>query len=91
MIWYLNDLSFQDPKTIYPGCLLAGLKTATTEYAVEIHASVEKANVFACQFHPEKSSDVGLRILHIYIQTWDNPLCNHFFLQLRALTVSFTM
>lgn len=37
--------------------------TATTEYAACIHASVEKGNVFACQFHPEKSSDVGIRIL----------------------------
>ena len=37
--------------------------TATAEYGVNIHASVEKGNVFACQFHPEKSSDVGLRIL----------------------------
>ncbi|MDO4617398.1 MAG: imidazole glycerol phosphate synthase subunit HisH [Lachnospiraceae bacterium] len=36
---------------------------ATTEYSTLIHASVEKENVFACQFHPEKSSDVGLRIL----------------------------
>ena len=36
---------------------------ATTEYSACIHASVEKDNVFACQFHPEKSSDVGLAIL----------------------------
>lgn len=36
---------------------------ATTEYGVTVHASVEQGNVFACQFHPEKSSDVGLRIL----------------------------
>ena len=36
---------------------------ATTEYGVNIHASVEKDNVFACQFHPEKSSRVGLKIL----------------------------
>ena len=37
--------------------------TATTDYSTLIHASVEKGNVFACQFHPEKSSDVGLKIL----------------------------
>ena len=37
--------------------------TATTEYGVHIHASVEKGNVFACQFHPEKSSRWGLKIL----------------------------
>lgn len=36
---------------------------ATTDYSTCIHASVEKGNVFACQFHPEKSSDVGLTIL----------------------------
>lgn len=36
---------------------------ATTEYGTCIHASVEQDNVFACQFHPEKSSSVGLKIL----------------------------
>lgn len=36
---------------------------AVTYYGVEIHASVEKDNVFACQFHPEKSSSTGLTIL----------------------------
>jgi glutamine amidotransferase len=36
---------------------------ASTEYGVNIHASVEKDNVFACQFHPEKSGDTGLSIL----------------------------
>lgn len=41
--------------------------TATTEYAAQIHASVEKENVFACQFHPEKSSDVGLQILRNFV------------------------
>ena len=37
--------------------------TATCEYGVHIHASVEKNQVFACQFHPEKSGKVGLKIL----------------------------
>ena len=36
---------------------------ASTWYSTEIHASVEKDNVFACQFNPEKSSDTGLQIL----------------------------
>lgn len=40
---------------------------AATEYGVTIHASVEKDNVFACQFHPEKSSIVGLTILDNFI------------------------
>ena len=41
--------------------------TATTRYGALIHASVEKDNIFACQFHPEKSSKVGLRILQNFI------------------------
>lgn len=41
--------------------------TATTEYAALIHASVERENVFACQFHPEKSSDVGMRIIKNFL------------------------
>lgn len=40
---------------------------ASTEYGVNIHASVEKGNVFACQFHPEKSSAVGMKILENFI------------------------
>lgn len=40
---------------------------ATTDYNVTIHASVEKDNIFACQFHPEKSSDVGHTILKNFI------------------------
>lgn len=41
--------------------------TAATEYGTYIHASVEKDNIFACQFHPEKSSDVGLKILKNFL------------------------
>ena len=40
---------------------------ATTEYGVKIHAAVEKDNIFACQFHPEKSSTVGLQILKNFV------------------------
>ena len=40
---------------------------ASTEYSTHIHASVEKDNVFACQFHPEKSGDVGLHILRNFV------------------------
>lgn len=42
--------------------------TAFTEYGVTIHASVEWGNLFACQFHPEKSSGVGLKILKNFIE-----------------------
>lgn len=40
---------------------------AKTHYSVDIHASVERDNVFACQFHPEKSSTVGLKILENFV------------------------
>lgn len=36
---------------------------ATTEYGVTIHAAVQKNNLFACQFHPEKSGAAGLALL----------------------------
>ena len=42
--------------------------TAAAEYGTCIHASVEQGNVFACQFHPEKSSEVGLKILENFVE-----------------------
>lgn len=41
---------------------------ATAEYGVTVHASVEKDNVFACQFHPEKSGEIGLTILKNFVE-----------------------
>ena len=74
-----NDLSFPNPGRLFQGIAEgayvyfvhsyylraadAGIVTATAEYGTSIHASVEKGNVFACQFHPEKSSKVGMQIL----------------------------
>ena len=40
---------------------------ARTEYGVSIHAAVERGNVFACQFHPEKSGSTGLAILKNFL------------------------
>lgn len=42
--------------------------TAVTEYNTCIHASVEKDNIFACQFHPEKSGEWGLKILDNFLR-----------------------
>ena len=41
--------------------------TARTQYGVSIDASVQKGNLFGCQFHPEKSSDTGLQILKNFL------------------------
>lgn len=46
---------------------------AVTEYGARIHASVESGNVFACQFHPEKSSAAGLKILENFIKAQGSP------------------
>lgn len=44
---------------------------ATTEYVVNIHAAAERGNVFATQFHPEKSGEVGLHILRNFMELCD--------------------
>lgn len=44
-----------------------GIVAATTDYGTLIHAAVEQGNLFACQFHPEKSSEVGMQILRNFI------------------------
>lgn len=80
-----NDLSFPNPgrlfKGIAEGCYVyfvhsyyleaddPDIVTATTQYGTTIQASVESGNVFATQFHPEKSSDTGLKMLSNFIET----------------------
>ena len=41
--------------------------SAVTHYGVEIHASVEKDRIYACQLHPEKSGETGLQILRNFV------------------------
>lgn len=47
---------------------------ADTEYGSWLTAAVQKGNVFGCQFHPEKSGDVGLKILKAFVEMED-PAC----------------
>lgn len=42
--------------------------SSTIEYGTTIHASIERDNVFATQFHPEKSSEIGLKILKNFLE-----------------------
>ena len=78
-----NSLRFPNPGRLFQGIaegsyvyfvhsyyLQAGdpqMVKAATEYGTLIHASVERDNVFACQFHPEKSSETGLKILQNFL------------------------
>ena len=79
-----NSLKYPNPGRLFAGIpedsyvyfvhsyyLQAGepeIVKATTEYGALVHASVEKENVFACQFHPEKSSEVGMKILENFLK-----------------------
>jgi glutamine amidotransferase len=78
-----NDLSFPNTGRLFKGLsegvyvyfvhsyyLRAedpSIVTATTQYGVRIDAAVEKGNVFACQFHPEKSESVGMKMLENFL------------------------
>ena len=41
---------------------------ATAEYSVDLTAAVQQENVYGCQFHPEKSGDIGLKILKAFCE-----------------------
>jgi glutamine amidotransferase len=49
------------------------LVATTTEYGIEFASSVARGNLFACQFHPEKSQAVGLRILANFARKVTGP------------------
>ena len=40
--------------------------SASAGYGVSIHAAVESGNLWACQFHPEKSGEAGLQMLRSF-------------------------
>lgn len=74
-----NSLRFPNPSPLFAGveegsyvyfvhsfCAVAddpGAVIAATDYGVPVTAAVQKGNVYGCQFHPEKSGEVGLQIL----------------------------
>lgn len=48
---------------------------ATAEYGPQLTAAVAKANVYGCQFHPEKSGTVGLNILRAFVEMKEEAVC----------------
>ena len=84
-----NDLTYPNPGRLFAGLpegsyvyfvhsyyLRAAdpsIVTACTQYGVRIDASVESGNVFACQFHPEKSEAAGMKILQNFLKSDSLP------------------
>ena len=68
---YINEGDFVYFVHSYYGANCDGFVTSVTDYGVELTASVENGNVFGCQFHPEKSGDVGLKILKAFCEAED--------------------
>lgn len=48
---------------------------ATSEYGADLTAAVAYKNVYGCQFHPEKSGNVGLAILRAFVEMKEGDLC----------------
>ena len=79
-----NDLSFPHSSRLFAGipehthvyfvhsyylhATDAAIVAAQTEYGVTIDAAIEKDNLCACQFHPEKSADAGMRMLENFLR-----------------------
>ena len=60
----INDGSFvYFVHSFYLSAKNRGDVAATTEYGITFDSAVEHENIFGCQFHPEKSGDVGMEIL----------------------------
>jgi len=52
----------------YYACGCEDSLLATAEYSAELTAAVAKDNIYGCQFHPEKSGEVGLKILKAFME-----------------------
>ena len=66
-LWaHISDGDFVYFVHSYYGADCAGSTSAVTEYGAPVTAAVERGNVYGCQFHPEKSGDVGLNILRAF-------------------------
>lgn len=65
-----QDSRFYFVHSFYIHCDKADYVAATAQYGVQLHAALAHKNLFAVQFHPEKSSDAGLRLLQNFL-AWD--------------------
>lgn len=65
---YINNGDFVYFVHSYAGVNCSDSVIATSEYGSALTAAVATKNVFGCQFHPEKSGDVGLSILKAFCE-----------------------
>lgn len=65
---YINDGDFVYFVHSFYGANCLESTLATTEYGVPLTASVGHKNIYGCQFHPEKSGEVGLKILKAFCE-----------------------
>ncbi len=65
---YVNEGDFVYFVHSYYGAECEEYVSATSEYGIDVTASVENANVYGTQFHPEKSGEVGLAILKAFCE-----------------------
>lgn len=63
-----QDSRFYFVHSFYIRCDKPELVAATAQYGVELHAALARDNLFAVQFHPEKSSDAGLQLLKNFLE-----------------------
>ena len=65
---YINENDFVYFVHSYHAVDCENSLVATTDYGKELTAIVQKGNVYGCQFHPEKSGEVGLKILKAFAE-----------------------
>ncbi len=71
---YINDGDHVYFVHSYHGTDCTADTIATTEYGGTLTAAVARDNVFGCQFHPEKSGEVGLKILKAFCEMGDSEI-----------------
>lgn len=59
-VYFVHSFYLDTPQT--------EIVSAETEYGIKFQSAIQKDNVMACQFHPEKSGDTGLKILREFLQ-----------------------
>jgi glutamine amidotransferase len=70
---YINEGDFVYFVHSFYGAKCEESVIATAEYGAELTAAVAHENVFGCQFHPEKSGEVGLSILRAFCE-WEETI-----------------